>query len=133
MVANAGIVQVRPLLDLTDEDWERMFRVNVYGVNHCYVEAAKQFIAQGPPPKHPPTAHGMAGTPVQSSGVYKLIGAASIVAYKPFPLLSHYSASKWAVRGLTQAMAMEMAPHGVRFSFLVWLCGEGGCVLTGGV
>jgi NAD(P)-dependent dehydrogenase (short-subunit alcohol dehydrogenase family) len=35
----------------------------------------------------------------------------SIVAFKPFPLLSHYSASKWAVRGLTQAFAMEMAEY----------------------
>jgi NAD(P)-dependent dehydrogenase (short-subunit alcohol dehydrogenase family) len=35
----------------------------------------------------------------------------SIVAFKPFALLSHYSASKWAVRGLTQAFAMEMAEH----------------------
>jgi NAD(P)-dependent dehydrogenase (short-subunit alcohol dehydrogenase family) len=41
----------------------------------------------------------------------KLLGAASIVAFKPFPLLSHYSASKWAVRGMTQAFAMEMAEH----------------------
>lgn len=38
----------------------------------------------------------------------------SIVAFKPFALLSHYSASKWAVRGLTQAFAMEMAPHKIR-------------------
>lgn len=38
----------------------------------------------------------------------------SIVAFKPFPLLSHYSASKWAVRGLTQAFAMEMATHKIR-------------------
>ena len=35
----------------------------------------------------------------------------SIVAFKPFALLSHYSASKWAVRGFTQAFAMEMAEH----------------------
>jgi NAD(P)-dependent dehydrogenase (short-subunit alcohol dehydrogenase family) len=41
----------------------------------------------------------------------KLLGAASIVAFKPFALLSHYSASKWAVRGMTQAFAMEMAEH----------------------
>jgi NAD(P)-dependent dehydrogenase (short-subunit alcohol dehydrogenase family) len=33
------------------------------------------------------------------------------VAYKPFAMLSHYSASKWAVRGFTQAFAMEMAEH----------------------
>jgi NAD(P)-dependent dehydrogenase (short-subunit alcohol dehydrogenase family) len=63
----------------------------VYGVYNCYSTAAKQMISQG------------------SGG--KLLGAASIVAFKPFPLLSHYSASKWAVRGLTQAFAMEMATH----------------------
>lgn len=41
------------------------------------------------------------------------IEAASIVAFKPFPLLSHYSATKWAVRGLTQAFAMEMGEHNI--------------------
>lgn len=35
----------------------------------------------------------------------------SIVAFRPFAMLSHYSASKWAVRGLTQAFAMEVARH----------------------
>ena len=45
---------------------------------------------------------------------YKILGCASIVAFKPFPLLAHYSASKWAVRGLTQVFAMEMAQHQIR-------------------
>jgi len=35
------------------------------------------------------------------------------VAFKPFALLGHYSASKWAVRGLTQVYAMELARHGI--------------------
>ncbi|QRD05838.1 hypothetical protein JI435_132700 [Parastagonospora nodorum SN15] len=91
MVANAGIAQVKALLDLTPDDLSRMFQVNVYGVFNCYSTAAKQMISQG------------------SGG--KLLGAASIVAFKPFALLSHYSASKWAVRGMTQAFAMEMAEH----------------------
>lgn len=43
--------------------------------------------------------------------MYKILGAASIVGFKAFATLGLYSASKWAVRGLTQAMAMEMAPH----------------------
>jgi NAD(P)-dependent dehydrogenase (short-subunit alcohol dehydrogenase family) len=73
-----------------------MFRINVFGVNNCYITAAKQLISQN------------TCTP-QNPG--KLLAAASIVAFKPFPLLSHYSASKWAVRGLTQAYAMEMAEH----------------------
>ncbi|KAL5455481.1 hypothetical protein PMIN06_004431 [Paraphaeosphaeria minitans] len=91
MVANAGIAQVKALLDLTEQDLKRMFDINVFGVFNCYTTAAKQMIKQG------------------SGG--KLLGAASIVAFKPFALLSHYSASKWAVRGMTQAFAMEMAEH----------------------
>ncbi|KAJ4289212.1 hypothetical protein N0V90_011554 [Kalmusia sp. IMI 367209] len=91
MVANAGIAQVKALLDLTEYDLKRMFEVNVFGVYNCYSAAAKQMIKQG------------------EGG--KILGAASIVAFKPFALLSHYSASKWAVRGMTQAFAMEMAEH----------------------
>lgn len=97
-IANAGIAQVKGLLDLTEQEFERMFAVNVFGVQNCYAEAAKQLISQGN------------CTPEQPG---KIIGAASIVAFKPFPLLSHYSASKWAVRGLTQAYAMELAEHNI--------------------
>ena len=75
MVANAGIAQVKALLDLTEEDLRRMFEVNVFGVYNCYAAAARQMIQQKTPGK--------------------LIGCASIVAFKPFPLLSHYSSSKW--------------------------------------
>ncbi|KAK3624077.1 hypothetical protein LTR56_021200 [Elasticomyces elasticus] len=98
MVANAGIAQVKALLDLTEADFERMFRINVFGVQNCYQAAAKQIISQGNATKDKPC---------------KMLAAASIVAFKPFALLSHYSASKWAVRGLTQAYAMEMAEHNI--------------------
>jgi NADP-dependent 3-hydroxy acid dehydrogenase YdfG len=47
MIANAGIAQVKALLDLTEEDLRRMFEVNVYGVYNCYATAAKQMIKQG--------------------------------------------------------------------------------------
>ncbi|RMZ85629.1 hypothetical protein DV737_g588, partial [Chaetothyriales sp. CBS 132003] len=97
MVANAGIAQVAPALEISDEDVVKMFNVNFFGVWNCYTHAARQMIAQGPVP--------------EGSTGYKIIGAASIVALKPFPLLSHYSASKWAVRGLTQVFAMELAKH----------------------
>jgi meso-butanediol dehydrogenase/(S,S)-butanediol dehydrogenase/diacetyl reductase len=43
----------------------------------------------------------------------KIIGAASIAAHKGIALLGHYSASKWAVRGLTQAAAQEWAEYGI--------------------
>lgn len=51
MIANAGIAQVKALLDLTEQDLKRMFEVNVYGVYNCYATAAKQIIKQGTPGK----------------------------------------------------------------------------------
>lgn len=75
-----------------------MLAVNLTGVHNCYLEAAHQMIAQG---TCTPSTPG------------KLLGAASIVAFKPTALLGHYSASKWAVRGLTQVYAMELAEHNI--------------------
>ena len=43
----------------------------------------------------------------------KIIGAASIAAHKAASLQGHYSASKFAVRGLTQAAAQEWARYGI--------------------
>jgi meso-butanediol dehydrogenase/(S,S)-butanediol dehydrogenase/diacetyl reductase len=93
MVANAGIAQVKMLLDVTPEDWDKVMKVNLRGVFLCYRAAARQMIRQG------------------TGG--KIIGAASIAAHKGFAMLGHYSASKWAVRGLTQAAAQEWAEHGI--------------------
>ncbi|MEA2227286.1 MAG: meso-butanediol dehydrogenase / (S,S)-butanediol dehydrogenase / diacetyl reductase [Solirubrobacteraceae bacterium] len=93
MVANAGIAQVAPLLDVTPEDFDRLMSINLRGVFLCYTAAARQMIEQG------------------RGG--KVIGAASIAAHKGFGMLGHYSASKFAVRGLTQAAAQEWAPHGI--------------------
>jgi meso-butanediol dehydrogenase/(S,S)-butanediol dehydrogenase/diacetyl reductase len=93
MVANAGVAQVAPLLEVTPEQFDWLMSINLRGVFLCYTAAARQMIAQG--------------------GGGKIIGAASIAAHKGFAMLGHYSASKWAVRGLTQAAAQEWAPHGI--------------------
>lgn len=92
-VANAGIARVTSLLDTEVEEFEQVMAVNLRGVFLSYQAAARQMIAQG------------------TGG--KIIGAASIVAYRPFALLGPYSASKWGVRGLTQAAAMEWARYGI--------------------
>jgi len=97
MIANAGIAGIGAALDLSDEDVAQTISVNFTGVWNCYTHAARQMIAQGP-------------VPADSTG-YKILGASSIAAYKPFPLLAPYCASKWAVRGLTQVFAIEMAQH----------------------
>ncbi|WP_182543369.1 acetoin reductase [Halosaccharopolyspora lacisalsi] len=93
MIANAGIADVKPLLETGPEDFDHLMSINLRGVYLCYTAAARQMIDQG------------------TGG--KIIGAASIVAHRPFPLLGTYSASKWGVRGLTQAAAMEWAQHGI--------------------
>jgi meso-butanediol dehydrogenase/(S,S)-butanediol dehydrogenase/diacetyl reductase len=93
MVANAGIVDVAPMLDVSLTAFDRVMSVNVRGVFLCYAAAARQMIKQG------------------SGG--KIIGAASVAAHKGAAMLGPYSASKWAVRGLTQAAAQEWAEHGI--------------------
>ena len=99
MVANAGIAPVKPLLEVTEAELDRVMDVNFKGVFNSYTLAAKQMIVQG----DPQTAAGVT--------VYKIVGASSIVAFKSFAALGIYSASKWAVRGMTQSLAMELAQH----------------------
>ncbi|HEY2205670.1 MAG TPA: acetoin reductase [Pseudonocardia sp.] len=91
MVANAGIAQVKTLLEVTPEDLQKIFSVNVFGVVYCLQAAAERFIAQG--------------------GGGKIINAASIAGHTGFDYLGHYSATKFGVRALTQAAAKELAPH----------------------
>lgn len=91
MVANAGIAQVKTLLEVTPEDLDRIFKVNVYGVVYCMQAAAERFIAQG--------------------GGGKIISAASIAGHSGYAFLGHYSATKFGVRALTQAAAKELAEH----------------------
>jgi meso-butanediol dehydrogenase / (S,S)-butanediol dehydrogenase / diacetyl reductase len=91
MVANAGIAQVKTLLDVTPDDLRKIFDVNVFGVVYCLQAAASTMIAQG------------------NGG--KIINAASIAAHSGFDLLGHYCATKFAVRALTQAAAKELAKH----------------------
>ena len=47
MVANAGIAQVKTLLDVTPDDLRKIFDVNVFGVVYCLQAAAEKMIAQG--------------------------------------------------------------------------------------
>lgn len=89
MFNNAGISQTQRFLDIKEEDYERIMRVNARGVLLGIQEAAKQFIHQG------------------TGG--KIVNTASIAGKEGFPLFGHYSASKFAVVGLTQAAARALA------------------------
>jgi meso-butanediol dehydrogenase/(S,S)-butanediol dehydrogenase/diacetyl reductase len=89
MFNNAGISQTQHFMDITEDDYEKIMRVNARGVLLGTQEAARQFIAQG------------------SGG--KIVNTASIAGKEGFPLFAHYSASKFAVIGLTQAAARALA------------------------
>ncbi|KAL0059143.1 hypothetical protein AAF712_014115 [Marasmius tenuissimus] len=91
MVANAGIAQWSTLIETPMELIDKMISVNIRGVILCYKHAAKQMIAQG------------------RGG--RIIGASSVAGKQGYALLPVYSASKFAVRGLTQATAREVGPH----------------------
>ncbi|KAH9928082.1 acetoin reductase family protein [Fomitopsis serialis] len=89
MVANAGMA----VLEDEPANMERTFSINVYGVVLCYKYAAKQMIKQG------------------RGG--RLIGACSIAGKRGDPNSAAYCASKFAVRGLSQSAAIELAPYGI--------------------
>ena len=91
MFNNAGISQTCPFLKVTEEDFDRIMKVNGLGVLIGTQEAAKQMIAQG---------HGG-----------KIINTASVAGKQGYPLFAHYCASKFAVVAITQAAARALAEH----------------------
>jgi meso-butanediol dehydrogenase/(S,S)-butanediol dehydrogenase/diacetyl reductase len=93
MVNNAGIAQVQPLAAVTPEEVDKIFKVNVQGVLWGIQAAAKKF--------------------QQRKQKGKIISASSIAGHDGFAMLGVYSATKFAVRGLTQAAAQEYASDGI--------------------
>jgi len=88
---NAGFNKPLKFLDVTEENFNAIMKVNVWGVLVGTQEAAKQFIKQG------------------TGG--KVINTASIAGRTGFPSFAPYSASKASVISLTQAAARALAEH----------------------
>ncbi|GBE88556.1 Versicolorin reductase 1 [Sparassis crispa] len=93
-VANAGVTQVKPLLECTPEFIENEVRINLLGLMNTHIFAAKQMVKQG-----------FGG---------RIIGAGSIASYRTAENLGPYGATKFAVRGFTEASAKEWAEYGIR-------------------
>lgn len=91
---NAGIVQVRPFLDITEDDYRVMSDVNGLGVLIAMQEAIRTFLSQG--------------------GGGRIVNTASIGAKLSTDPLAHYCASKFAVVALTQAAARTFGKDGIR-------------------
>jgi len=94
-VSNAGISKMQRFVDISPQDLRRNFEINTYGVFFCGQVAARTMIKLGTPGR--------------------IVNTASMAAKQGrVPFLADYVASKFAVLGLTQAMAFELAPHGIR-------------------
>ncbi|MGD0610908.1 MAG: SDR family NAD(P)-dependent oxidoreductase [Anaerolineales bacterium] len=97
---NAGVSSMKPFIDLTEEEWNFNIDTNAKGVFFCSQIVARQMIKQDTGPRNGLRA--------------KIINTASMAGKRGnATFLAHYVASKFAVIGLTQATAGELAPYGI--------------------
>ncbi|KZT26070.1 NADP-dependent mannitol dehydrogenase [Neolentinus lepideus HHB14362 ss-1] len=102
LVANAGISVVKPALEMTTDDFNKVFTVNVLGVFNSARAAAKLWIER----KH--QGGSIVITSSMSSHIINQLGS-----NKPLTQI-FYNSSKGAVTNLTKGLAAEWAPHNIR-------------------
>ncbi|HLV79809.1 MAG TPA: SDR family oxidoreductase [Chthonomonadaceae bacterium] len=90
-VNNAGLEIKKPFVDITDDEWNLVLNVNLFGAFLVSQAAARQMIKQG------------------QGG--KLINISSVHEDIPFPGYTAYCASKGGMRMMMRNLAMEMAPY----------------------
>jgi 3-oxoacyl-[acyl-carrier protein] reductase/meso-butanediol dehydrogenase/(S,S)-butanediol dehydrogenase/diacetyl reductase len=96
LVNNAGLALVsgkKNLWEMDDDEWRREIDVNLNGVYHCCKAVAKVLVEQG------------------EGG--RIINISSLAGRVAQPQYGGYTPAKFAVIGLTQMLALELAPHGV--------------------
>ncbi|KAJ9213990.1 hypothetical protein DTO166G4_4435 [Paecilomyces variotii] len=95
LVNNAGTTyKNKPTLEVTEEEWERVFQVNVKSIFHAVKTVIPRFIEQG------------------NGG--SVINISSTGASRPRPGLVWYNATKGAVSNATKGLAAEYGPHNIR-------------------
>ena len=94
MVNNAGLGGTASVLEMTDEQWQRVLDVTLTGTMRCTRAALRQLVAQG---------HGGA-----------VVNNASVLGWRAQRDQSHYAAAKAGVMALTRCAALDVAEHGIR-------------------
>jgi 3-oxoacyl-[acyl-carrier protein] reductase len=92
LVNAAGVYPRRPVLDISAEDWQFVFEVNVLGTYFMMVEAIAA---------------------MRGRGGGRIVNVASIDGLTAHPANAHYAATKAAVISLTRSLALEVAPDGI--------------------
>jgi len=98
LVNGAGTNSATPFMEITDEEWDRIFKVNLTGLRSA-CQVLGQFMIDS----------GTAGA---------IINVASLTSIKPLSRVFTYSASKAAVLNLTENLAREFAPKNIRVNAL---------------
>lgn len=93
VIVNAGVWSIGAFHELTDDDWKTAFDVNMFGALHTIRAVTPHLIER------------QGGSIVVTSSVFGVEGGRDC---------AHYVASKHAVSGLAKAVALELAPHGIR-------------------
>lgn len=97
LVNSAAIYPRKPILEITDADWDASNAINVKGTYHMMVAAIRQMRTQAP------VGH------VRG----RIVNITSVDAFKAHPQNAHYAATKAAVVSLTKSFAHEVAPDGI--------------------
>jgi len=92
MVTSAGIDRFEPFTDISLESWDRMLAVNLTGTFHCIQSAVPDMLA---------------------ARWGRVVTISSSSAQSGSRRMAHYVASKGGIIGLTKALALELAPHGI--------------------
>jgi NAD(P)-dependent dehydrogenase (short-subunit alcohol dehydrogenase family) len=92
LVNNAGILLHRSILDMTEEEWDRVIDVDLKGYFLCSQAAGKEMVKK-------------------RSG--KIIHISSCSAKKPTPEEAAYSAAKAGILGFNRVLAAELGPYGI--------------------
>jgi len=93
LINNAGINQKKEFLEVTDEDFQRIFHTNVAAAFSLSREVVRHMLA------------GSGGS---------IINISSMASQYGIPKVISYTASKSAIEGMTRAMAVELSPKGIR-------------------
>lgn len=97
LINNAGIAKFGGFLELPIEEWEKIVRVNLFGMYYVTRAVLPRLIEQ-------------------KSG--DIINISSTAGERGGPVMSAYSTSKFGVMGLTESLAMEARQHNIRVTAL---------------
>lgn len=93
VASNAGVADWQLFAAITDESFDRIVGVNLTGAFNVGQAAARRMVARG--------------------GGGRIVFTTSVHVQMPFPTMAVYGATKQGLRALCEAMAIELAPHGI--------------------